>query len=323
MQQTQEDVAEWVSIREAARACSVAIRTIYAQVERNELDTRKVGRMLHVKLSEVRRLAERQTGNVAGRGPADMPALAAARERVTAMHLAVQEAQSGVLLERHRQELAAAEEERDRKRALLELQAERERLALFRDRAALEREQAERGEQIRRAEHERALARAARERELTAERAAARRATWEAVWVAWASAWLDQHLGIEGDKRKLTSVVRKSLELAEPCHPDDVVGYCLERTLHQEFDPEITARTRRDAEEKRERTAREVARAVAGDTDAVPLLMPWARLGLTIVDPTTMVGKVALVLLVREAYDRIRTDTHFATAMGEYVATST
>jgi hypothetical protein len=239
------------------------------------------------------------------------------------MHLAAQEAQSAVSLERYQQELAAAEQERERRRALLDLQTRREELALFRDRAALEREQADRDLRRRRTEDERAAARATREREVAADRMATVRSAWEAKWMLWAGAWLDRNLGDEGDRRKLASLVRRNLEPFDPRHPYKLVAYCLERGMHAEFDGEIAAKKRREAEEASERTAREAARAIAGHSDVFPLILPWARLTLTMVDADTLTGKVVLIVLLRQIYERILTDEVFAAAMLEYVRHAT
>jgi excisionase family DNA binding protein len=319
MQQAGDGAAEWVPIREAAQACGVPLRTVYALVERNEVASRKVGRVSRVNLDDVRRAAATRAGASPGRHVADSPAITAARERVAAMHLAAQEAQSAVAVERHRQELADAEAERERKRVLLELEVQRARFGLLRDRSEYQREEQERQSRLRQAEHERAIDLRRQERQRAAERVATERKTWEEHWLAWATQWADEQTGTLCGRDEVLPLVRSSLRGLDPSHADSLIKPILLRALDLRFHSEIVERERQLLADAREQVARQATRIIAGFGEPFELVLPIALAAAALVDPHTLAGKVAICLVARSGYERVCNEPDLAERLRRYI----
>jgi hypothetical protein len=307
MHVTADDAAHWLPVRDAAKATGVPVRTIYSHIERKMIEARKLdGSTLHVQRAAVEQLVDPVAAR-ANRGSAESPALAAARERVAVKHLEVQELTSEVAAERHRQELAQVEAEREQKRQLIGLQVARERFALERERDEYRRQEEEREERARREAQNLAAEHAAseeRRRQVELDRAAAvRRRAWEDRWVVWAERWISNETGEWPDPQRADALVRNALKGLPQSSPDEVAENRLERRLRVELSDAIERRTSARLTEMRLLVATAAALGLAGPGQMARRILPSVVAAAEKVDPESAAGQVLIALAARTAYD--------------------
>ncbi|MBK7583785.1 MAG: hypothetical protein IPI67_26775 [Myxococcales bacterium] len=219
--------SDWVCISEAEEKGRVPRRTLYARVERRQLPSKMIDGVVHVRLADVAAIAAQRAAGIApensqGNSPAAQSLHSAhpeelhlARTRVELRKAEAEELRAVEGVRQTRDEIIAAEAERDERRKRLALETERERIEVESARRAAEltwRRQAAavQDEARQREEHARREA-ARRRREAEARQETELRRVWVGEWLDDVTAWTLGALGASA-VQKARDAARRVLE---------------------------------------------------------------------------------------------------------------